>query len=100
MLLAAGDDASDNQRGCRIDAEVDFAVGAALMPVDRGEPSARSADLEAGGVDDKAAAALRPIRQRHGAPAAAEGGRVGHWQRCQPGELQQRTQKADCLPKR
>lgn len=103
MGLAWSKETRDNQGGGRIDTELDLAVGASLLPMDRGEPVVLQgigpSDLKAGGIDHNAAGTLRP--ERHGqAPApAVQGGGIGNRQR-QPGKRQNRAHEADGLAKR
>ena len=97
VLLAGGDAAGDHERGDRIDAEMDFPIRAALQTMNGGQPGAGTTDLESGGIDDDAAAGLRPGGQRDARPPAAERGRIWNGQRTQPGEVEHRAEQAHRL---
>jgi hypothetical protein len=75
--LAWGYKTGNDQGGVRIDAEMDFAIGASLLPMDSGEPGIGASDLKAGGIDNDAAATLRPGRQDQVPAPAAQGGGTG-----------------------
>ena len=80
VFLAGGDHAGDHARSRRIDADMDFAIRAALQPMNGGQLGAGTADLQPGGINHEAAAGLGSGGQRRLYPPATESGWIGHWQ--------------------
>ena len=97
MGLARGHQTGNDQGGVRIDAEVDLPIGTSLVPMNWGMTGIRAPDLEAGRIDDEAAAGIRLSRPVQGLLAAAQSGWIGSWQG-DTGQLQDRAHQADGLP--